>query len=75
MNLSEQCRRTDSDVGQSTVEYAIVSLLTLAMVVALWSVVSSLRESASLVDHIEAFASHTISLDGAWGLIGDTLLF
>lgn len=64
-----------NSAGQSTVEYAIVSLLTLGAVVALWSAVQTIQGNEDIMRHITGFASHSISADNAVGVAGDVLLY
>jgi hypothetical protein len=59
--------------GQSTVEYALLGLVMVVIIVALWLVASRLQEGL-FVEHAAQSASHAVTTNTA-GSTGDVLLY
>jgi hypothetical protein len=59
--------------GQSTVEYALVSLVLLAIIIALAIIATRLSEGL-FVEHAMASASHSFT-ENSSGFLGDVVLY
>lgn len=67
-------RKPQGESGQSTVEYALIALVVLAIVAGLWALFSKISDG-TFVEHASSFASHSATKANSLGFASDVLMY